>query len=254
MPVLAADGNLVHPAIAWLTAPIDGSRPHEIEGAAAWHGRLMVLVWAVLFPAGIITARFFKITPGQDWPQELDNKRWWRTHLATQYIGGALLLVGLGLALQSESFGEAGFYHRLFGWSVVVLTGWQFLGGWLRGSKGGPTDAGADGSLHGDHYAMTSRRRFFEYAHKTGGYLALLAACIAIISGLWLANAPRWMGLGLLIGWCFLIGLAIWLQALGYARDTYEAIWGPGDEHPGNHLPPIGIGVNRRRDQPNQQN
>ena len=250
MPAFAAAGRQDQGLLAWLMGPLDPSRPHEIDGIVAWHGRLMVFVWVALFPAGIIMARFFKIMPGQKWPDELDDKRWWHTHLATQYTGGALLLIALGLALQTASFGDAGFYHRLFGWFVVVLAGWQFLGGWLRGSKGGPTDPRPDGSCHGDHYDMTERRRLFEFAHKFGGYLALFAAWIAIPSGLWLVNAPRWMGLSLILCWAMLIGLAIWLQIRGYARDTYEAIWGPGHEHPGNHRPPIGIGVSRRTDRP----
>ena len=248
-PVFAADNLHDQGILAWLTAPLDPSRPHEIDGTTAWHGRLMVAVWLLLFPAGVIMARFFKITPAQNWPCELDNKRWWRTHLATQYAGGALLLIALGLALQAASFGEAGFYHRLFGWLAMALAGWQFLGGWLRGSKGGPTDPRPDGSLHGDHYDMTHRRLLFEFAHKFGGYLALLVAWIAIPSGLWLVNAPRWMGLSLILCLVLLIGLAIRFQIRGYARDTYEAIWGPGREHPGNRRPPIGFGVNRKGNQ-----
>ncbi len=232
---------------AWLLSPIDASRGHDVDIVTSWHGRLMVLVWAVLFPAGILAARFFKIMPGQDWPRRLDDKRWWHTHLSTQYAGGALLVMALclGLYATGTSQGAVVDWHYFFGWITACLAAWQFLGGWFRGTKGGPTDPGADGSERGDHYDMTRRRRLFEHAHKAGGYAAVLAAFAAMVTGLYVANAPRWMWLGLAGWWCLLLGIGTWLQAKGFARDTYEAIWGPGDEHPGNRFRPIGLGIRR---------
>lgn len=41
----------------------------------------MVVAWGVLLPLGILIARFFKVTPRQRWPAELDNKFWWYSHL-----------------------------------------------------------------------------------------------------------------------------------------------------------------------------
>ncbi len=205
----------------------------------------MVLAWAVLFPLGVLAARFFKILPGQDWPRELDSRVWWRTHLTTQYAGGAVLILALVLALfaTGTAGAAAAFWHQLLGWTVMTLAVWQFLGGWLRGTKGGPTDV--RGSLAGDHYDMTRRRRIFEYAHKIGGYLALLAACLALVTGLYAANASRWMWLVLIAWWVGGALLAVYLQRRGLAHDTYQAIWGPSCDHPGNHRPPIGLGVRR---------
>jgi hypothetical protein len=135
--------------------------------------------------------------------------------------------------------------HALFGWSLVILMLGQFLGGWLRGSKGGPTEPTPDGSLHGDHYNMTQRRVVFEWCHKLGGYLALCIAAGAIISGLWLANAPVWMWLCLGLWWLGILGFASVLQRKGRAVDTYQAIWGPEQKHPGNRRKPIGFGICR---------
>lgn len=249
VPISAIAADAGGGIVSWLAAPIVPSSVHDVDAATAWHGRLMVLVWAVLFPAGILAARFFKVMPGQNWPRELDDKRWWRTHLSTQYVGGTLLLIALGLALYAAGAnpGLVADLHHLFGWIVAFLAAWQFLGGWLRGTKGGPADRLPDRSLRGDHYDMTRRRRLFEYAHKAGGYLALLTACCAIVTGLYAANAPHWMWLGLFGWWGLLLGLAAWLQAKGFARDTYEAIWGTGPEHPGNRLRPIGLGIRRER-------
>ncbi len=229
--------------LEWLFLSIDSSRAHSISGAVAWHGRLMILAWGVAVPVGVLVARFFKILPRQDWPNEVDNRFWWKTHLTMQYLAGVLTLAGTAMVVQGlATIGSSG-NHALFGWALVLLVVGQFMGGWLRGSKGGPTDPAPDGSLHGDHYAMTRRRLIFEYGHKLGGYLALCVACGAILTGLWRVNAPIWMWLSLTLWWMVLLGLAFVLQAKGRAVDTYQAIWGPDPSHPGNARKPIGIGI-----------
>ena len=38
------------------------------------------------------------------------------------------------------------------------------------------------------------------------------------------------------------------LQRRGRAIDTYQAIWGPGAEHPGNQRKPIGWGIRQVED------
>ncbi len=233
---------------AWLLAPIDPARGHAVDVTTAWHGRLMVAAWCFLFPIGILAARFFKITPKQDWPRTLDNVVWWKTHLSTQYAGGVLMLVALGLALAiPEGAGSWVSWHHVLGWTVVALAALQFAGGWLRGSKGGPSAPAPDGSLRGDHYDMSPRRRAFEHVHKSAGYVALLAAFAAIPLGLWIANGPRWMWLGLLGWWIALTVAFAVLQRRGYAFDTYQAIWGPDPRHPGNRRAPIGLAVTRSK-------
>lgn len=225
--------------VDWLLAPIDPARPHDLAEAAYWHGRLMVLAWAFLFPIGILAARFFKVMPGQDWPRVIDNLAWWHAHLALQYTGGAVVLIALGLILWSPGGGGL---HAVFGWWVIALCLYQFLAGWLRGTKGGPTD----NSMRGDHYDMTPRRKLFEYSHKSLGYLALVLSVGAIATGLWLANAPRWMWLAILAWWATLIIAFIAFQRRGMSVDTYQALWGPSEDHPGNRMKPIGWGVVRR--------
>jgi hypothetical protein len=155
--------------IEWILAPIDPSRVHMVTEAIAWHGRSMTIAWGILVPVGVIAARFFKILPGQDWPRELDNHAWWLTHRILHYCAGLITLAGLILVLPGLAHVGASGAHAYFGWALLALALGQFLGGWLRGSKGGPTDPRADGSLRGDHYDMTPRRLAFEYLHKTGG-------------------------------------------------------------------------------------
>ncbi len=225
----------------WLLSPIDAMRAHEVGFNTAWHARLMVLGWGVLIPLGVLAARFFKIMPGQSWPERVDNQAWWVAHRVLQYLGVALSAVALWLI-----FGEArGGLHRLLGWSALALMLVQVLGGLLRGTKGGPTELAPDGTPRGDHYDMTRRRLIFEYCHKYLGYVALLVAMAAILTGLWQANGPIWMWLSLALWWGLLIGLFRALQRRGMAVDTYQAIWGPGAEHPGNQRDPIGFGVRK---------
>lgn len=227
----------------WLLLPIDATRAHVLTQEAAWHGRLMVLGWGVLCPLGVLVARFGKIWPGQDWPRELDRKTWWHAHLVLQYCGSLSVLIAV-LLISRAPAGLNG-SHAMFGWTLVAFTTVQVLSGLLRGSKGGPTAPHPDGSLHGDHYVMTPRRRLFEYSHKLVGSLALLVAVVALGTGLWTANAPRWMWLAVTTWWVTLAVAAIVLQKRGLAVDTYQAIWGADHRHPGNTMQPIGLGIRR---------
>ncbi len=229
----------------WLLAPIDAGRAHDLDLYQAWHGRLMVLAWSILFPLGILVARFFKITPNQDWPNQLDNTFWWHLHRVSQYLGGVAVIVALALVLNSSSGLGAIHYHGPSGWFVIVLCAVQFLSAWLRGSKGGPTDPAPDGSLRGDHFDMTLRRRIFEWVHKVVGYVTVFLALAVTGTGLWAVNAPLWMWLVILLWWCLLGAAYRRLQQQGRAVDTYQAIWGPDQDLPGNAVKPIGWGVVR---------
>lgn len=233
--------------IEWLITPIDVSRAHDIPALLAWHARLMTLAWAILVPLGIIMARFFKVTRAQRWPEELDNAFWWNQHRLLQYASGIITVAALMLILvfRSGAANAAGL-HGLLGWVVIALAVIQFTSSWLRGSKGGPTALAEDGSLRGDHYDMTLRRRVFEYVHKSVGYLAVAIATGAIVTGLWQANAPRWMWLVITLWWLIMLAAFAMLQRQGRAIDTYQAIWGPDTVHPGNQIPPIGWGIKRR--------
>lgn len=231
----------------WLAASIDPTRPHEIATLVSWHARLMMLAWGGLLPVGVLVARYFKIWPGQDWPRKLDDQRWWHSHLALQWSGSALAVLGLGLVIWAAGEAKgATDLHRGFGWAAMGLLALQVLGGLMRGVKGGPTQPAPDGSWRGDHYDMSRRRVLFEYIHKFSGYAALACAVLAILLGLWQVNAAR--GLWILIGlwWLALLVSAFYLQRRGRNIDTYQAIWGPDMSHPGNRMKPIGFGIRRR--------
>ena len=233
--------------IDWLTTPMSGALQHSIAPWAYWHARCMVLAWGVLLPVGALVARYYKVLPGQGWPQVLDHKAWWHSHRLLQWAGVLLATAGVGLAWnQGAGASAAARGHAAAGWALMALGWLQVLAGLLRGSKGGPTDT----QLRGDHYDMTARRKRFERLHKGLGWLSVAAALGLVLWGLWLVDAPRWMAVTLLLWWLVLVVVAAGLQRTGRCVDTYQAIWGPGLEHPGNRLRPIGWGV--RRPQPLQ--
>ena len=93
---------------------------------------------------------------------------------------------------------------------------------------------------------MTVRRRWFEHVHKFGGALSLMMAVVALVSGLWQANAPNWMWIVLLAWWVVLAAAVAVLESRVGALDTYQAIWGPDPDLPGNRRKPIGMAVKRR--------
>lgn len=230
----------------WLFAPIDPARAHDVGTIISWHARLMVTAWGIMLPLGVFIARFFKIWPKQNWPQQLDNQNWWYSHLLLQWLGALMAVGGFGLVwwVSDSVSGEAN-WHRWFGQLSMGLLVIQVGGGVLRGSKGGPTDPAVDGSWRGDHYDMSNRRIVFEHCHKIIGYLALICAAAAITTGMWDVNAPRWMWLAIAVWWSALSVAALVLQRRGNAIDTYQAIWGPDQRHPGNSLKPIGFGIRR---------
>ena len=230
--------------IDWLLLPLSGNPQHGIEPWAYWHARSMVLGWGVLLPLGALAARYFKVMPGQPWPEQLDNKTWWSAHRGLQWAGVGAMTVGAALAWDHGH--GATLAAQLHGWAgwALVCAGWvQIAYGLRRGSKGGPTDA----QPHGDHYDMTPHRLHFERVHKGLGWLAVVAAVIVLGLGLQVADAPRWMALVLAAWWLLLAALAGHWQRQGRCIDTYQAIWGPDPRHPGNRLKPIGWGVRRHQ-------
>ncbi len=233
----------------WWLSPISGSTSHFLNDWVIWHARVMVLSWAVLLPLGALAARYFKVTPRQQWPAQLDNRAWWHAHRLLQYSGLAFMLVGAAFAWgQGSASSGAALWHGYLGWAVVALGALQLVSAWARGSKGGPSEP----TLRGDHYDMTRHRLRFEAVHKSAGWLALVMAIVTVALGLWAADAPRWMPLVLGGWWSGLCLLAVRFERAGRCIDTYQAIWGPNPQHPGNQRTHPGWGMRRPLDDRNQ--
>lgn len=229
--------------LEWLLSPIDAARAHDVSFAVSWHARAMVLSWGVLAPLAVLIARFFKVLPNQNWPDELDNRFWWRSHWIGHTFVLGLSIIGFALVLPA-SWQEMTL-HRWMGYTVLALLVIQVSLGLMRGSKGGPSAIEPESSIRGDHYDMTPRRRVFEALHKSTGYGVLLLSMGTILMGLWDANGPRWMWLVLVIWWGLLMCLFVILQKRGMAMDTYQAIWGTDAAHPGNQRQKPSWGMRR---------
>lgn len=186
-----------------------------------WHGAIMLFVWGLVLPTGVLLARFFKVTPEQDFPTIRDNQFWWNWHRGLQY--GGLILASFATWLMWQETGLGGSNHAQLGLTLVGLGWLQAISSWVRGSKGGPTEE----LLRGDHYDMTLQRLVFEYWHKTMGWLCLLAALITMGTGLNLVGAQPlvYFGVPLAIGLIFAI---VFISLTKQKRwvDTYTAIWG----------------------------
>lgn len=234
--------------IDWLLSPIDPSRVHSVDVLLSWHARVMTLAWGVIAPVAVLVARYFKIMPRQDWPRRLDNPVWWRVHWKGQTVVVVLSALGLGLILAAPEASHSAPVHRILGYLILGFAVVQALSGVLRGTKGGPTAPGTDGALSGDHYDMTRRRLIFEAVHKSLGYGLLASGAVCILLGLWAANAQLWMWLFIPGWWGVLIAVAVWLQFRRGAFDTYQAIWGPDERHPGNRMKKQGWGTVRPGD------
>ncbi len=229
--------------VDWLSQPLSGSHRAALESWVYWHARYMVLGWNVLLPSGMLVARFFKVIPGQDWPNVLDCKVWWRTHVWLQSVGIAAMTLGVALAFgRGKLATNAALLHHVAGWTLAAAGAVQVLGALLRGDKGGPTAE----TLRGDHYDMTLRRVVFESVHKFLGWAAVPIVIGATGLGLTIVDAPRWMALTLACWWILLFGAFVRWQSSGRCLDTYQAIWGPDPAHPGNRRRPIGWGVVQR--------
>ena len=211
----------------------------------------MLIAWLVLMPVALLVARFYKITPGQDWPRHLDNPFWFVNH---RRLGYAIMLVTLAaLAIMVWSERGALFWqgaHAAAGWAVIALGVFQIVGSLLRGTHGGPLDPFTrklrpPEQWPGDHFSFTRRRIVFEYTHKLAGYVLLPLTLWTVGEGLAAVEAPSWLWLVIALWTIVCIGVFVYLQRMGRCIDTYQAIWGPDKSLPGNRRTPIGFGIRR---------
>lgn len=240
----------VEHSLTWIFNPVDDSRPHVLSETIKWHARFMSLGWSFFFPVAILAARYYKVTPRQRFPEELDNQWWWNTHRICVALGSIAVVVAASLVWTMTSDDQTvNTIHQYAGWTALVLFGVQIASGLLRGTTGGPKRPSYSGGMRGDHYDMTVRRIVFERVHKSVGYVALFCAWFATLAGLWTVNAPIWIWLAVVSWWTVLIFFAVRLQLQQRAIDTYQAIWGTQPTLKGNQISSIGIGI-RRVDHP----
>lgn len=208
-----------------------------------YHALLMIGIWFVLVPIGVVAIRFCKPRPttygiergtGRLHPKLI----WWTIHYSFLYVAVGLAVVGTMWAMM-VSGGFSGTVHSVFGLGTVVFGGLQIVSAWCRGTHGGKHDAASDAddpaTWRGDHFDMTPRRRWFDAYHKTFGYFAIVLALGAVASGL----QQYWIPLlavvvvGVLV---VLSVLCVYLEGKGYRQDTYRSVYGNHPDNPYNKL------------------
>ncbi|XP_059461147.1 cytochrome b561, DM13 and DOMON domain-containing protein At5g54830 [Corylus avellana] len=134
----------------------------DLRPVLAVHGFMMFLAWGILFPGGILAARYLKHVKGDGW---------YKIHVYLQYSGLAIVLLALLFAVAELR----GFYvssvHVKFGIAAIVLACVQPVNAFLRPKKP------ANGEVN-------SKRLLWEYFHVIVGRSAIVVGMAALISGM----------------------------------------------------------------------
>jgi hypothetical protein len=225
--------------ISWLSDPLSISIRRQEPLLFGIHGWVNLFAIGFALPVGIVVARYFKITQRQDWPKEVDSKLWWRGHLLLSYLGVALIIgaqapiAKFSHLLDLRELSQLRVHqlaHLASGWLFLFMGVFLVLTGWLRGTKGGPTDK----QIRGDHYDLTERRLLFESVHKKVGYFLLALSFLVAVTGFYVAALPRWSFAVFIAWWVLLLLLCLRYELGGRQIPTYQATWGLKPEHPGN--------------------
>ncbi|MEE9190383.1 MAG: cytochrome b561 domain-containing protein [Candidatus Neomarinimicrobiota bacterium] len=206
-----------------------------------YHAILMMGIWFILVPIGVVAVRFLKPKPTtygiEKGTGKLDPKLiWWTIHYFSLYAAIGLSLAGMTVAMV-VSGGFSGSMHSIWGFATILFGCLQIVSAWFRGSHGGKHGVDSDpddpSTWHGDHFDMTPQRRRFEAYHKTAGYFTIMLALGAVISGL----IHYWMPvIAIALGFIFvgLLVLFVLLESKGYRQDTYRSVYGNHPDNPYN--------------------
>lgn len=129
----------------------------------AVHGLFMFVSWGVLFPAGIISARFLK---------HANDHLWFKLHQYLQYTG--LGIVFLAIIVASAGLGGFDFSssHVKFGIVAILLSLSQPVNGYFRPKK---PESGETGC---------KKRVIWECVHAMIGRVSLLMGIVSLFTGL----------------------------------------------------------------------
>lgn len=135
----------------------------DLRPVLAVHGFMMFLAWGILFPGGILAARYLK---------HVKDDSWFRIHVYLQYSGLAIVFLGFlfavaelrGLTLQSM--------HVKFGMLAILLAVAQPINAYFRPKK---PAVGEETPL---------QRLIWEYTHVITGRCGIVVGVAALISGM----------------------------------------------------------------------
>ncbi|KAL9329625.1 hypothetical protein ACSQ67_004628 [Phaseolus vulgaris] len=135
----------------------------ELLPVLAVHGFMMFVAWGILFPGGILAARYLK---------HLKGDGWYRIHVYLQYSGLVIVLLALLFAVAELR----GFYvsstHVKFGFTTIFLACIQPLNAFLRPQK----------PANGEQAPFN--RVIWEYFHAIVGRCAIVLGIAALFTGL----------------------------------------------------------------------
>lgn len=135
----------------------------DIRPVLAVHGFMMFLAWGILFPGGILSARYLKHVKGDGWYQ---------IHVYLQYSGLAIILLAVLFAVAELRGFFVTSLHVKFGIIALFLACIQPINACLRPNK--PTNG----------EPSSSKRLIWEYAHFVIGRSAIVAGMAALFSGM----------------------------------------------------------------------
>ncbi|RLN12030.1 cytochrome b561, DM13 and DOMON domain-containing protein [Panicum miliaceum] len=135
----------------------------DLRPVLAVHGFMMFVAWAILFPGGIMAARYLK---------HLKGDLWFQAHIYLQYSGIAVMLLGVLFAVAELR----GFFfkskHARIGAVAFTIACAQPINAYLRPHKT-------------ENRESSSRNRIlWEYLHLFTGRSAALAGIVALFTGL----------------------------------------------------------------------
>jgi len=171
------------------------------------HGVLMGVAYTIIFPMGLMVARYAKTT----------SQWWYRTHFFLQNYGFIVMITGIiiGYKLPAVQF-KSYTYHGALGTAILILTVFQVLMGYLRPHK----------SKEGDPSMF---RRAFELLHHNNGRIICMAAVAQIVGGFLELQAEQWAyGVWLPFTFlmclaCFILEIKLWVMDRG-DKPFYELI------------------------------
>jgi len=129
------------------------------------HAVLMLIAWTVLYPAGVLFARFTRHKQSV----KMGMPYWFRWHVIFQVSGSVFLLTGFVLALlMPKQDGHFSGVHNKVGLAVVIATVLQPLNALVRPHP----------------KPETLKRKIWEHVHKGLGYGAAMMSIAAVIIGM----------------------------------------------------------------------
>ncbi|KAK7369288.1 hypothetical protein VNO80_11324 [Phaseolus coccineus] len=129
----------------------------------AVHGFMMFIAWGILFPGGILAARYLK---------HLKGDGWFRIHVYSQYSGLIIVLLALLFAVSELRGFYVGSTHVKFGLATIFFACIQPVNAFLRPQK----------PANGEQAPF--KRVIWEYFHATVGRCAIVVGIAALFTGM----------------------------------------------------------------------